>query len=149
MQGVLEINGLKRVIKQGLIAVFTAVEPCLSYSLRGDQKTKQIKLVLETRKCTHFYHYYMHEQFGMLHVRVQSWLPFSVDLCRNGRAWLAHQMDSAGIDYDQRDNCFIWVSDPAGAQELLDQQLQTDWSSRLDELLSQALPMHVEGSVGC
>src|ERR1700737_5658123 len=72
-------------IKQGLIAIFTAVEPCLSYSLRGDQKTKQIKLVLEPRKCTHFYHYYLDEQFGLLHVRVQSWFPFSVDVCLNAR----------------------------------------------------------------
>jgi hypothetical protein len=43
----------------------------------------------------------------MLHVRVQSWLAFNVDVCLNGRAWLARQMDSVGIDYDQRDNCFI------------------------------------------
>jgi hypothetical protein len=131
-------------IKEGLIAIFTAVEPCLSYSVRGDHKSKKTKLVLETRKCTHFYHYYMHEQFGMLHVRVQSWIPFGVDVCLNGRAWLARQMDSAGISYDQRDNCFVWVSDPAAAQQLLDQQLQTDWSSRLDELLTQAHPLHAE-----
>src|SRR5262245_30009965 len=104
-------------IKQGLIAIFSAVEPGLAYSLRGDPKTKRIKLVLETRKCTHFYHYYLHEQFGLTHVRVQSWLPFNVDVCLNARAWLARQMDSAGIDYDQRDNCFVWISDPAGAQE--------------------------------
>src|SRR5467141_1589350 len=131
-------------IKQGLIAIFTAVEPCLSYSLRGDQKTKQIRLVLGPRKCTHFYHYYLHEQFGLLHVRVQSWFPFSVDVCLNGREWLARQMDSAGIGYDQRNNCFVRVSEPAAAQELLDQQLQTDWSGRLDELLAQAHPQHAE-----
>lgn len=131
-------------IKEGLITIFTAVEPCLSYSVRGDHQTKKSKLVLETRKCTHFYHYYMHEQFGMLHVRVQSWLPFSVDVCLNGRAWLARQMDSAGLSYDQRDNCFIWVSDPVAAQQLLDQQLQTDWSSRLDDLLTRAHPLHAE-----
>lgn len=131
-------------IKQGLIAIFTAVEPCLSYSLRGDQKTKQIKLVLEPRKCTHFYHYYLHEQFGLLHVRVQSWFPFSVDVCLNGREWLARQMDSAGVGYDQRNNCFVRVSEPAAAQELLDQQLQPDWSGRLDELLAQAHPLHAE-----
>lgn len=131
-------------IKEGLIVIFSAVEPCLSYSLRGDPKTKQIKLVLETRKCTHFYHYYLHEQFGLSHIRVQSWLPFNVDVCLNGRAWLARQMDSAGIRYDQRDNCFVWISDPVQAQELLDQQLQTDWSRRLDELLSQAHPLHAE-----
>jgi hypothetical protein len=47
-------------IKEGLIAVFTAVEPCLSYSVRGDKSSKEIHLVLETRKCLHLYHYYQH-----------------------------------------------------------------------------------------
>ena len=131
-------------IKEGLIAIFTAVEPCLSYSVRGDHETKKAKLVLETRKCTHFYHYYLHPQFGQLNVRVQSWFPFSVDVCLNARQWLARQMDTAGIDYEQRDNCFISVNDPAAAQELCDQQLHTDWSARLNELLDLAHPLHAE-----
>ena len=131
-------------IKEGLIAIFSAVEPCLSYSVRGDRQTKQIKLVLETRKCTHFYHYYLHQQFGLAHVRVQSWFPFSVDVCLNGREWLARQMDSAGIGYEKRDNCFVAVSDPVAAQELCLQQLQTDWAARLDELLNLAHPLHAE-----
>jgi hypothetical protein len=37
----------------GLIAVLSAVEPCLSYSVRGDRQSKEIHLVLEPRKCTH------------------------------------------------------------------------------------------------
>jgi hypothetical protein len=131
-------------IKEGLIAIFTAVEPCLSYSVRGDHQTKKTKLVLGRRACTHFYHYYLHPELGQLHVRVQSWFPFNVDVCLNGREWLARQMDAAGIDYEQRDNCFIWVSDPAAAQHLLDQQLQSNWSGRLDELLSLAHPLHAE-----
>jgi hypothetical protein len=28
-------------IKEGLITIFSAVEPCLSYSVRGDHQTKQ------------------------------------------------------------------------------------------------------------
>jgi hypothetical protein len=28
-------------IKEGLIAIFTAVEPCLSYAVRGDHRTKK------------------------------------------------------------------------------------------------------------
>jgi hypothetical protein len=31
-------------IKEGLIGIFSAVEPCLSYSVRGDQQTKHAKL---------------------------------------------------------------------------------------------------------
>jgi hypothetical protein len=74
---------------EGLIAVVTAVEPCLSYSVRGDRKTKEIHLVLETRKCLHLYHYYQHRDFGLMPVRVQTWFPFTVDVCLNGREWLA------------------------------------------------------------
>jgi hypothetical protein len=131
-------------ITEGLVAVFTAVEPCLSYSVRGDRQSKEIHLVLETRKCLHFYHYYQHRDFGLMHVRVQSWFPFTVDVCLNGREWLARQMDRAGLKYVQKDNCFTWVEDPAQAQRLLDQQGQSDWPQLLNGLLVQAHPLHEE-----
>jgi hypothetical protein len=67
-------------IREGLIALFETI------------------LVLEQRKCTHLYHYYMHQDFGLMHVRVKSWFPFMVSICLNGRNWLARQMDRAGID---------------------------------------------------
>jgi hypothetical protein len=40
-------------------------------------------------------------------------------------------MDCAGIRYDQRDNCFVWVTDPVAAQQLLDQQLRPDSKGEL------------------
>jgi hypothetical protein len=131
-------------IDSGLIALFTTVEPCLSYSVRKDRAGKQIKLVLETRKCTHLYHYYLHQEFGLMHVRVQSWFPFTVDICLNARHWLARQLAQAGISFEQRANCLIQVADAAFAQKLLDQQLRTDWSQRLDLLLAQAHPLEGE-----
>ncbi len=131
-------------IKEGLIALFTAVEPCWSYSVRGDRQTKEIHLVLERRKCTHLYHYYQHRDFGLTHVRVQTWFPFTVSVCLNGREWLARQMDRAGIGYEQRDNCFVKVSDPKAAQALLNQQLQSDWAKLLNPLLNQAHPLAAE-----
>jgi hypothetical protein len=131
-------------IKEGLIALFTAVETCWSYSVRGDRQSKQIHLVLERRKCTHLYHYYQHPEFGLMHVRVQTWFPFSVSVCLNGREWLARQMDRAGIGYEQRDNCFVKVSDAPAAQALLDQQLRSDWAKLLNALLLQAHPLGPE-----
>src|SRR6266404_8192239 len=70
-------------ISSGLIGLFMAVEPCLSYAIRKDRARQQIKLVLETRKCSHLYHYYLDPEFGLMHVRVQSWFPFTVDICLN------------------------------------------------------------------
>jgi hypothetical protein len=131
-------------VTSGLIAVFSALENCLSYSVRGDRQTKHIHMVLEPRKCLHLYHYFLHGQLGLCHVRVQTWFPFTVDLCLNGRDWLARQMDAAGLAYRQRDNCFVWVEDARRAQQLLDEQLRTDWPRLLGQLLDQAHPLHRE-----
>jgi hypothetical protein len=131
-------------ISAGLIGLFTAVEPCWSYSVRGDRQTKEVHLQLELRKCTHLYHYFMHPDFGLMHVRVQSWFPFTVQVCLNGREWLARQMDAAGIQYEQQDNCFTRLSDPEQAQALLDQQLHTDWKVVLNSFLKEAHPLHEE-----
>lgn len=131
-------------IKAGLIAVFSAVEPCTSYTVRGNRAEKKLELVLQPSRCTHLYHYYLHPQFGLVHVRVQTWLPFAVDVCLNGRDWLARQMTAAGLRYDQRDNCFVRISDPVRAQALCDEQLKTDWPKALDALLDLAHPLHVQ-----
>jgi hypothetical protein len=131
-------------VSSGLIALFSAVENCLSYSVRGDRQSKEIHLVLERRKCLHLYHYFLHDEWGLCHMRVQTWFPFTVDVCLNGREWLARQMDAAGMAYRQRRNCFVWVEDPARAQELLDEQLRVNWAGRLGGLLDLAHPLHRE-----
>jgi hypothetical protein len=131
-------------VTSGLIAIFSALENCLSYSVRGNRQTQHIHLVLEPRKCLHLYHYFLHAQLGLCHVRVQTWFPFTVDICLNGRDRLARQMDAAGLAYRQRDNCFVWVEDAPRAQALLDQQLRTDWPRVLGGLLDQAHPLHRE-----
>ena len=82
-------------IKQGLIVVFACVEPCQSFDLRKDRATKHLKLVAKERKCQHLYFYYLDREFGLMHVRLQSWLPFSIQICVNGREWLARQMDQS------------------------------------------------------
>ena len=56
-------------VTAGLIAIFSATENCRSYSARGNRQTKHIHLVLEPRRCTHLYHYFMHEELGLCHVQ--------------------------------------------------------------------------------
>lgn len=131
-------------VTTGLIAIFSALENCLSSSVRGNRQTKHIPMVLEPRKCLHLDHYFQHEQLGLCHVRVQTWFPFTVDIGLNGRDGLARQMDAAGVAYRQRDNCFVWVEDAARAQALLDEQLRTDWPQVLGRLRDQVHPLHRE-----
>jgi hypothetical protein len=127
-------------IKQGLIVVFACVEPCQSFDLRKDAATKHLKLVTKERKCLHLYFYYLDREFGLMHVRLQSWLPFSIQVCVNGREWLARQMDRAGISYQQRDNCFSYISDPARAQKLMDRLTARNFNPFLDALARKVNP---------
>jgi hypothetical protein len=127
-------------IEEGLICVLKAVEPCQSFHVRRDRASKHLVLEPALRKCLHFYHYYQHPTLGFMHARVQSWLPFNVHVCINGREWLARQMDQAGMAYRRRENCFPWIEDVARAQELFDSQLTVDWTKLLNGILGQAHP---------
>jgi hypothetical protein len=131
-------------VRSGLIAVLGAVEPCLAMTVRGARDRKWLQPVREQRKCLHLYHYYEHPVVGRCHVRLQTWYPFSVDVCLNGRVWRAKQMDAAGLAYPRADNCFIALADPARAQALADSQHQTSWRELLNGLLAGAHPLRQE-----
>lgn len=60
-------------IRQGLICVFSRVEPCHTFQLRRDRETNWLILASAQRKCRFFYFYFMDREFGLLYVRLQSW----------------------------------------------------------------------------
>jgi hypothetical protein len=128
-------------LQEGLVGVFGCVESCRTYFLCGNRQTKKLELKLESGKCQHFYFYYLHADFGLMHLRLQSWFPFLVQICINGREWLRRQMDRYQMDYAKKENCFTWISHLKGAQRLMDKQLETDWPAQLDRVLRQNHPL--------
>src|SRR5207237_3469107 len=110
----------KDQVEQGLICVIGCVEICQSFGIRKDGEKKRIKLISEYRQCLHYYFYYMDREFGFMHVRLHSWLPFQIQVYINGREYLARQMQKAGIGYEQRDNCFTWIENLKKAQAIID-----------------------------
>jgi len=131
-------------LTSGLIGIWSVIEPCLSYYVRRDRQQKKLVLRLEPSKCLHYYFYFLHEQFGLAHLRLQTWFPFAIYVCINGRHWLARQLDQAGIDSVQRDNCFPWIKDVVKAQALARAQLQSHWPILLRPLLEQCHPHAAE-----
>lgn len=125
-------------IQQGLIGVLKAVECCWSYEVGPNRAEKKLELRGKPSKCLHYYHYFMDPEVGLSYVRLQTWFPFTVHVGMNGREWLARQMDQVGLGYRRRDNCFAWIEDWARAQQLLEEQLRTDWPGLLNRLLGQA-----------
>jgi hypothetical protein len=129
-------------ITEGLICVLTAVEPCWSYEISRNPATKKLDLVARPRKCLFLYHYAIHPRWGFMHARIQSWFPFPIQVCLNGREWLARQLEAAGVPYVRQDNCFPWVADWRQAQHLLDRQLRTAWPTQLNRVARALNPIH-------
>jgi len=127
-------------VKEGLVCVLQCVEPFWTFDLKS--KERWLTVEGQMGKCSQLYHYYLHPQLGWMHVRLQTWFPFEMQVYINGREWLSRQMDAAGLSYQRSDNKFLWVSDCKRAQELLDQQLQTNWPALLDGLQQQVHPLH-------
>jgi len=121
-------------IKEGLVAVFSCVEPCRTYKAQGNHETKMLEINLKLGKCLHLYFYVQHPRFGLLHLRLQTWFPFLIHICLNGHDWLGRQMDEKGIGYRKADNRFTWIEDFQEAQKLADAQLQTDWVGLCESL---------------
>jgi hypothetical protein len=116
----------------------------MSFEVHKNRQTRKLEIAYRPRKCLHLYHYQVHPTFGFMHARIQTWFPFHVWVCLNGREWLARQMDQAKLPYVRRDNTFTWVEDVAQAQALLAQQVQADWPGLLGGLAAALNPAHAE-----
>ncbi len=128
-------------ITEGLIVLLGSVEPCRSFSVHGGYPDHLLHLALEPRQCLHLYFYCFHPQCGLMHLRLQTWFPFQIDICLNGREWLCHQLDARRIAYQRHENCLVQVQDWAQAQALLDEQVHWDWLPTLAALLDQFHPL--------
>src|SRR5216684_8276374 len=131
-------------IKEGLVCVLSCVETCRTFDVYRNREKRKLELVSRIRKCLFLYQYWMHREFGFLSARMQTWFPFSVQVCVNGREWLARQMDRVGMKYVRQDNCFPWVEEWGRAQRLLDGQLRTNWPKALEPLARALNPVQAQ-----
>ena len=129
-------------ITEGLIAVLECVEPFQGFEIYRNRDAKKLQLVPRVRKCKVLYHYFIDPVFGFMNARIQTWLPFNIQICMNGREWLSRQMDRAGLGYVRRDNCFPRLDDVARAQALMDKQLCLPWPSHLRRIARMLNPAH-------
>jgi hypothetical protein len=73
-------------------------------------------------------------------IRIQTWLPYKIQIAMNGREWLGRQLEHAGVGFERLGNKILQVDDFKAMQPLLDQQLRTNWCSLLDSFVPLAFP---------
>ncbi|MGA2231244.1 MAG: hypothetical protein ABSH22_10130 [Tepidisphaeraceae bacterium] len=127
-------------IEEGLVCVLRCVEPCMSFSIRRDERG-QFRFLSQERKCLHLYFYYLDREFGLMHVRLATWLPFGIQVCVNGREYLGRRMKAAGIGFEQRGNCFTRIDNLRRAQRMMEELENRKWDRLLGVLARRINPL--------
>jgi hypothetical protein len=130
----------ERQITRGVIGSWSCVEPCRSWTIYKNRETKRLEPRIEPGQCLHLYRYWDHDDFGFMNVRLQTWFPFSIQICMNGREFLRRQLERLGIGYQMRDNCFTHIDNWERAQALSDRMLELDWPTILERISRMVFP---------
>ncbi|HMB04071.1 MAG TPA: hypothetical protein VKP69_10085 [Isosphaeraceae bacterium] len=133
-QGLIRDQG----VSEGLVGILCTQETCPSFALVPGPKRPQF--VSRSRQHRVLYYYFLDREFGLIHVRLQTWLPFTVQVYVNGHEWLAQQMVQKKLGFVQQHNAFTQLDDPAQAQRLADRFARLPWPKLLDRWARQVNP---------
>jgi hypothetical protein len=128
-------------LKEGLICVFYTLEPCATFTVRGNRQTQKLEVIRRRTKCLHFYFYYLDAELGFMHIRLQSWFPFQIQVYVNGRECLSRTLDQQDIAYERYDNCFTRIDDLAAAQAFCEKFEHFEWPVVLNALAERVNPI--------
>jgi hypothetical protein len=117
---------------EGLICVISDVEPCYSLTIKYNEKTRKLEKQNEFRKCQHYYFYFNDRELGFMHVRLQTWFPFGIQIYINGKEYLKKRLTKQGISFTSHDNSITSVSDPEKAQAISDTFIENKWNKTFD-----------------
>jgi hypothetical protein len=116
-------------LESGLVGILCTQETCNSFQLvPGPQRPR---FVSRPRQQRVLYYYFLDPQLGLIHVRLQTWAPFTLQVYANGHDWLAQQLVRLGAGFVQQHNAFTQLDDPVQAQRQADRFARRDWTQIL------------------
>jgi hypothetical protein len=126
-------------ITEGLVCVYGTMETCRTFRVRyGEQGPK---VTTDRRVCLVVYFYFLDREFGLMHVKLQTWFPFTMQVYVNGHEWLARKLTAQGIGFQKVDNAFVWLADAEQAGQCARGFWRRDWPRFLDCLARRVNPL--------
>lgn len=132
----------ERRLSEGLVAVLCCQETCRTVKLLHGAGRPH--LAFRRRPQRVLYYYFLDSTFGLIHVRLQTWFPFAIQVYVNGHDWLARRMQRHKLGFMQHDNAFTELDAPEKAQKLADAfpklswiKILDHWAKRVNALLDQ------------
>jgi hypothetical protein len=117
-------------ITEGLVCVYGTMETCRTFRVHYGEGRPQLRPA--QRVCLVIYFYWMDREFGLMHLKLQTWFPFTVQVYLNGHEWLARKLAARRIAFEKIDNALIELADARQADECARKFSRRDWPRLLD-----------------
>lgn len=126
-------------IREGMVCGFSRMEMCRSYRLEGGKDRPRLKK--DYRRCLVLYVFLMHAVLGLIHVKIETWFPLTMQVYVNGHDFLEKKLEGLGVRCQMHDNAFTWVADMKAAQVCADRFAKQNWPKLLGALARQFNPL--------
>jgi hypothetical protein len=79
-------------------------------------------------------------ELGFIHIRLQTWFPFQIQVYMNGHEWLARQLEGRGVGFERYENTFLSIEDLPLAQRLCQGFTRRRWRRLFDAFARRINP---------
>jgi hypothetical protein len=126
-------------LREGLVGVLCVMETCATFKLGyAEGRPCFVPKKIPVRVL---YYYFLDRDLGLMHVRLQSWAPFTCQIYVNGHDFVARKLKQKGLDFEQVDNAFVKLVDPQQAQRLADRFAKLPWPKILETHARRVNPL--------
>src|SRR5262245_10313697 len=126
-------------VTQGLIGILCVQETCPTFRLAAGQGRPCFQPTQTPQRVLYFY--FLDRDLGLLHVRLQTWVPFTCQVYVNGHDYVAQQLARQRLGFVQRDNAFVQLDEPTKAQQYADRFARLKWPALLERYARLVNPL--------
>jgi hypothetical protein len=76
-----------------------------------------------------------------MHIRLSTWMPFTIQVYVNGHEWLERQLRAENIAYKKVENAFVHIADTRRAQKIAEGLQTLPWQSILHAFARRINPL--------
>jgi len=130
-------------VQEGLVGVLCVMEACPTFKLApGKDRPGFVSRKVPQRVL---YYYFVDKELGLMHVRLQTWAPFTCQVYANGHDYVARQLKKKGLAFEQVDNAFVHLADAKAAQRCAERFAKLPWPKILERYARKVNPLlHAE-----
>jgi hypothetical protein len=126
-------------VTEGLIGILCVQETCPTFKL-GYADNRPIFVPRKVPQRV-LYYYFLDANLGLIHVRLQTWAPFTCQIYVNGHEFVARKLAQQNSPFEQLDNCFTQLGDPQAAQRLANRFVKLPWPKILQKYARLVNPL--------